>query len=115
VSVYSETMYARIASTAQYGPSGAFTLEEKPVISCANPLLTAQEVATICTPANLTANQTLCGLPLDTNLASAEFKVHVPGPTHLQGVVGAHIRTARPLVTEVQQPIPRRNLAAGLR
>jgi hypothetical protein len=56
-------MYARNASTAQYGPSGAFAFEEKPVISCANPLLTAQEVATICTPANLTANQTLYGLP----------------------------------------------------
>jgi outer membrane receptor protein involved in Fe transport len=77
VSVYSETMFTRNASTAQYGPSGAFAFTHKPVIGCNNPLLTAQEASTICTPGNLTANQTLYGLPLDTDPATATFKIWV--------------------------------------
>ena len=75
VSVYSETMYARNASTAQYGPSGAFAFIHRPVIGCDDPLLTSQEVSIICTPANLTANQELYGLSLDTNPATATFKI----------------------------------------
>jgi outer membrane receptor protein involved in Fe transport len=56
--LYSETMYARNTSQAQYGPSGAFAFTQF-TTGCNNPLLTAQEVATICTPTNLAANQLL--------------------------------------------------------
>jgi iron complex outermembrane recepter protein len=55
-SVYSETMFARNTSTAQYGPSGAFAYTPF-ATSCSNPLLTTQEVATLCTPSNLAKNQ----------------------------------------------------------
>jgi outer membrane receptor protein involved in Fe transport len=54
-SVYTETMFARNTSTAQYGPSGAFAFTAYP-LQPDNPLLTAQEVATIFTPANVAAN-----------------------------------------------------------
>ncbi len=77
VSVYSETMYARNASQAQYGPSGAFAFIHQPVLSCTDPLLTAQERSIICSPANLTANQGLFGLPLDTDPATATFEMWV--------------------------------------
>jgi iron complex outermembrane receptor protein len=54
-SLYTETMYARNFTTAQYGPSGAFaytayTLERD------NPLLTTEEVNTLFTPANIASN-----------------------------------------------------------
>ena len=84
VSVYSETMYARNFSTAQYGPSGAFAFAHQPVLGCNDPLLTAQEVASICTPTNLTANQELWGLPLDTNPATATFEIWV-GRRNVEG------------------------------
>jgi len=54
-SVYTETMYAHSASTAQYGPSGAFAYTAYPLRSD-NPLLTPEEVATIFTPANIASN-----------------------------------------------------------
>jgi outer membrane receptor protein involved in Fe transport len=54
-SAYTETMFARNTSTAQYGPSGAFAFTPY-VLGSDNPLLTAQEVATIFTPANIAAN-----------------------------------------------------------
>jgi iron complex outermembrane receptor protein len=60
-SVYTETMFARNTSTAQYGPSGAFAFTSY-VSSCNNPLLTAQEVSVICAPATLAANQAQFGL-----------------------------------------------------
>ncbi|MDP9007575.1 MAG: TonB-dependent receptor [Pseudomonadota bacterium] len=53
--VYSDFMYARNSSTANYGPSGLFTYTAAQ-ISCANPLLTAAEVGILCTPANIAAN-----------------------------------------------------------
>ncbi|TLY95439.1 MAG: TonB-dependent receptor [Gammaproteobacteria bacterium] len=59
-SVYSETMYARNTSTAQYGPSGAFAFTQFQT-ACNNPLLTAQQVSLICTPSNLAENQALFG------------------------------------------------------
>jgi iron complex outermembrane receptor protein len=58
--VYSEFMFARNTSTAQYGPSGLFAFG-KQVISCANPLLTVGELAALCTPANIAANQQTFG------------------------------------------------------
>ncbi len=58
--VYSEFMFARNTSQAAYGPSGAFAFLT-PVISCANPLLSAQEMATLCSPANIAANQATFG------------------------------------------------------
>ena len=54
-SIYTETMYARNTSTAQYGPSGAFAFTAYP-LEADNPLLTPSEVATIFTPANIAAN-----------------------------------------------------------
>ncbi|HEY2403666.1 MAG TPA: TonB-dependent receptor, partial [Steroidobacteraceae bacterium] len=54
-SVYTETMYAHSASTAQYGPSGAFAYTAYPLRSD-NPLLTPEEIATIFTPANIASN-----------------------------------------------------------
>ena len=97
VSVYSETMYARNASTAQYGPSGAFVFEEKPVLHCNNPLMTASEVQQICSPANLAANQALFGLPADTNPATATFEMwlgrrNVEGGPRLDNYLSDSIR-----------------------
>jgi outer membrane receptor protein involved in Fe transport len=54
VNVYAEAMYMRNSSSAQIAPSGDFFLNT--FIPCASPLLTAQEAATMCTPANLAAN-----------------------------------------------------------
>jgi len=80
-SAYSETMYARNASQAQYGPSGAFAFIHKPVIQCNDPLLTASEVAQICTPNFLMRNEQLFGLPLYNSpgysLANAPFEMWV--------------------------------------
>ncbi len=58
MNVYSETMYALNTSSGQYGPSGAFAYET-PTIHCSNPLLTPSELATLCNPANVAANQAL--------------------------------------------------------
>src|SRR5205823_564011 len=58
--LYSETMYARNTSQAQYGPSGAFAFTQFQT-DCNNPLLTAQQVGLICTPTNLSENQALFG------------------------------------------------------
>ena len=71
-SVYTETMYARNTSTAQYGPSGSFFQLEK--IGCpgvagsvpgpggnVDPLINAQAASILCTQANVTANQALFG------------------------------------------------------
>jgi iron complex outermembrane receptor protein len=74
-SVYTETMYARNTSTAQYGPSGSFFQLE--TIGCpgvagsvpggggitgnVDPLITAQAASILCTQANVTANQALFG------------------------------------------------------
>ena len=60
INVYSETMYALNTSTAQYGPSGLFAFGT-PSISCSNPLLTPSELAVLCTPANIAANQAAFG------------------------------------------------------
>jgi iron complex outermembrane receptor protein len=54
--VYSNFMFARNSSTANYGPSGLFTYTGVQM-SCANPLLPANAVAAFCTPANIAANQ----------------------------------------------------------
>jgi iron complex outermembrane receptor protein len=53
-SVYMQTMFARNTSSAQYGPSGSFYSLEN--ISCANPLLTAQELGVLCNPTTLAEN-----------------------------------------------------------
>jgi iron complex outermembrane recepter protein len=55
-SVYTETMFARNTSTAQYGPSGAFAFTTF-VTDCPNPLMTAQQASALCTPSNIAANQ----------------------------------------------------------
>lgn len=53
--VYSETMWTNIETLAQYGPSADFFSPQN--ISCANPLLTAQELSTLCNATNLAENQ----------------------------------------------------------
>jgi outer membrane receptor protein involved in Fe transport len=58
--VYSEFMFARNSSEANYGPSGLFAFGT-PSISCSNPLLTAGEKAVLCTTANVAANQAAFG------------------------------------------------------
>ena len=70
--VYSETMWANIETIAQYGPSADFFSAAN--ISCANPLLTAQEVATLCNPTNLAENQAY---------AAANGITLAPGQVHL--------------------------------
>ena len=77
-SVYSETMYARNTNQAQYGPSGAFAFTQF-TSGCNNPLLTAQEVAAICTPTNLAANQALFG-----NVGTTQFTMLV-GRRNVEG------------------------------
>jgi outer membrane receptor protein involved in Fe transport len=57
--VYSEFMFARNTSTALYGPSGAFF--PLVTISCADPLLTAQEESTLCAPSVLAGNHATYG------------------------------------------------------
>lgn len=63
---YSEFMFARNTSSADYGPSGEFAFGT-PTINCAtpanggNPLLTAGERATLCSPATIAANQATYG------------------------------------------------------
>jgi len=59
--VYSEFMFARNTSTAQYGPSGLFAFG-KQIISCTqNALLTPGELAALCTAGNIAANQATFG------------------------------------------------------
>jgi outer membrane receptor protein involved in Fe transport len=58
--VYAETMYSRNSSSGAYGPSGLFAFGT-PVISCSNPLLTPGELAAMCTPAAIAANQATWG------------------------------------------------------
>ncbi len=54
--VYSNFMYARNSSAADYGPSGLFTYTAAQ-IPCNSPLLTAQQMGIFCTPANVAANR----------------------------------------------------------
>jgi iron complex outermembrane receptor protein len=58
--VYSQFMWSRNTSQAQYGPSGLFTYTNV-TTSCLNPLFTAAQLATFCTAPNIAANQTLFG------------------------------------------------------
>jgi iron complex outermembrane receptor protein len=51
---YTETMYARNSSTAQYGPSGSFFY--KSLINCTDPQMTAQEVSVLCNATTLGQN-----------------------------------------------------------
>ena len=65
INVYSETMFARNTSTAQYGPSGLFAFGT-PSISCSNPLLgdvntPGTPAFNMCQPAEIAANQSTFG------------------------------------------------------
>lgn len=70
--LYSETMWANIETIAQFGPSADFFSPAN--ISCANPLLTAQEVATLCNSTNVAENQAY---------AAANGIILPPGEIHL--------------------------------
>ncbi|HUO96959.1 MAG TPA: TonB-dependent receptor [Steroidobacteraceae bacterium] len=78
--IYSEFMYARNTSTAQYGPSGAFAYVQFKT-NCSNPLFTAQEVQVLCDPTNVAENQALYGLtnPGDIMLRIARRNVEGGG------------------------------------
>jgi iron complex outermembrane recepter protein len=52
--VYTSLTYVRNSMSAQIAPSGTFG--DTTFIPCADPLLTAQEIATLCTPTNIAAN-----------------------------------------------------------
>jgi iron complex outermembrane recepter protein len=52
--LYANVMYMRNSMSAQIAPGGDFF--DYSFIPCADPLLSAQEVATLCTPANLAAS-----------------------------------------------------------
>jgi len=69
-SVYMQTMFARNTSEAQYGPSGAFFPLEN--ISCANPLLTAQELSVLCNPTALAENHAVY-----PNIAANSFTAYI--------------------------------------
>ena len=56
VNAYSNFMFARNSSSANYGPSGLFSYTAAN-ISCANPLLSAAEVSTFCNPTAVAQNQ----------------------------------------------------------
>ncbi len=58
--VYNEFMFARNTSTAEYGASGLFAFGT-PSISCSNPLFSPSQLADLCSPANIAANQALFG------------------------------------------------------
>jgi iron complex outermembrane receptor protein len=58
VNVYTELMYSRNSTLAQIAPSGDFFLSS--FIPCTDPLLTAQEQATLC-PAGATSDQIYIG------------------------------------------------------
>lgn len=65
INVYSETMFARNTSTAQYGSSGLFAFGT-PSISCSNPLLgdvntPGTPANAMCQPAEIAANQATFG------------------------------------------------------
>ena len=60
--VYTETMYARNTSTAQYGPSGDFFLHAYPLQLRQSAVDGGRRSATLCTPATLRANQAISGL-----------------------------------------------------
>jgi iron complex outermembrane recepter protein len=54
VELYANVMYMRNSMTAQIAPGG--DIYDYSFVPCADPLLTAQEVATLCTAANLSAS-----------------------------------------------------------
>ena len=53
--VYSETMFARNTSTAEYGASGLFAFGDQ-VMSCQNPLLNPSELAVMCSATAIQQN-----------------------------------------------------------
>ena len=73
--IYSETMWANIETIAQYGPSADFFSPAN--ISCNDPLLTAQEVATLCNPTNLASNQAYAQQSLGLTLPPNEVHLYI--------------------------------------
>jgi iron complex outermembrane recepter protein len=66
VNLYTQIMYMRNTQQAQVAPSGDFNQGHYNFIACANPLLTAQEVAVICNGTGAGSNQALQGFPSET-------------------------------------------------
>ncbi|MEA3177462.1 MAG: hypothetical protein QOI59_985 [Gammaproteobacteria bacterium] len=75
VNVYTEFMFTRNTSTSQIAGSGDFG--NPTTLSCANPLLTAQEVATFCSPANLAAQAP--GTPANSIALAYVYRRNVEG------------------------------------
>jgi iron complex outermembrane recepter protein len=73
--IYSETMWANIETVAQFGPSADFFSPAN--ISCANPLLTAQELTVLCNPTNVAENQAYAANSLGLALAPGEIHLYI--------------------------------------
>ncbi len=108
--VYTETMFARYQSTAQYGPSGAFAFTSY-VTSCNNPLLTTQEVSVICAPGDAGGESGLLRLERQSvrhvrgspqrrrrrSRGQLHLGLHTPGPRRQGSVPGCLlVRCVRP-------------------
>jgi iron complex outermembrane recepter protein len=89
-SVYTETMFARNTSQAQYGPSGDFFGVH--TTSCANPLLTPAEKATICNPVTLAQNEAVYGNPGTNNFTFYLGRRNVEGGGRQDNYTSSSIR-----------------------
>jgi outer membrane receptor protein involved in Fe transport len=94
VSVYTETMFARNNTQAQYGPSGDFG--NTATISCTNPLLSAQQVGVLCSPANLASNAAFVsgngGTPVPNSVQLYIFRRNVEGGGRQDNYTSTSIR-----------------------
>jgi iron complex outermembrane receptor protein len=83
VQVYSETMYARNTSTAQYGPSGAFALTSYVTDCATNPYLSGAAGndpsvnQQLCKPANLASNQLYYNTLINPNAPISGEQVYI--------------------------------------
>ncbi len=88
--VYSEIMYTRNTTTSQIAPSGDFG--NAATVNCANPLLTAEEVGVICSPANLAAQAAL-GTPANSVLLQYILRRNIEGGGRQEAFTTTTFRT----------------------
>jgi len=89
VNVYSELMFTRNTSTSQIAPSGDFF--RPATISCADPLLTAEEVAVLCSPANLAGQK--AGTPANSIQLAYIARRNVEGGNRQEAFTTTSYRT----------------------
>jgi outer membrane receptor protein involved in Fe transport len=90
LNVYSEFMFTRNVSTSQIAPSGDFGLPAQ--IPCDDPLLSAQEKATICSPTML-ANAAANGVPAGSTLIEYILRRNVEGGGRQEAFTNESYRT----------------------